>query len=137
MNGTRESHSPSAPRTRLGRTIAAATNPHDIANTLAAFHDLLFTLSGSESLGALGGMLQSVVHRYTESNIDQIPPHALPAFSADFHEAHRAIADAIADGDADRATEACRDHLRYGHRGPSRELIDVFAQPAPQATRPR
>jgi DNA-binding FadR family transcriptional regulator len=118
-------------------TIAAAANTHDIANTLATFHDLLFTLSGSESLGALGGMLQSVAHRYTESGIDQIPPDALPAFSAGFHEAHRAIAEAIADGDADRAAEACRDHLRYGHRGRSRQLIDVFAQPAPQATRPR
>jgi DNA-binding FadR family transcriptional regulator len=81
-------------------------------------------------------MLQSVAHRYTESNIDQIPPDALPAFSADFHEAHRAIAEAITDRDADRAAAACRDHLRYGHHGRSRQLIDVFAQPAPQATRP-
>jgi GntR family transcriptional repressor for pyruvate dehydrogenase complex len=118
-------------------TIAAGADPHDVAESLASFHDFLFTLSGSESLGALGGMLQSVAHRYTESNIDQIPPNALPAFSAGFHEAHRAIADAIADGDADRAAEACRDHLRHGHRGRSRQLIDVFAQPAPQATRPR
>lgn len=115
-------------------TIAGATDTHDIANTLAAFHDLLFTLSGSESLGALGAMLQSVAHRYTESGIDHIPPDALPAFSAGFHTAHQAIADAIADGDADRGAEACRDHLRDGHHGRSRQLIDVFAQ---QATRPR
>jgi DNA-binding FadR family transcriptional regulator len=118
-------------------TIAAGTDPHDIAESLASFHELLFTLSGSESLGALGGMLQSVVNHYTEAGIDQIPPDALPAFSSDFHDAHRAMADAIADGDADRAAEACRDHLRYGHRGRSRQLIDVFAQPAPQATRLR
>ncbi|MEY2590484.1 MAG: hypothetical protein QOJ67_2468 [Acidimicrobiaceae bacterium] len=118
-------------------TIAGATDPHDVAETLARFHELLFTLSGSESLGALGGMLRSVVNQYTEVGIDQIPPDALPAFSAEFHEAHRAIADAIVDGDADRAAEACRNHLRQGHRGPSRQLIDVFAQSAAHAARPR
>ncbi|MEY2455567.1 MAG: hypothetical protein QOK06_661 [Acidimicrobiaceae bacterium] len=118
-------------------TIAAATDPHDIAESLASFHELLFTLSGSESLGALGGMLRSVVNQYTESGIDQIPPDALPAFAADFHKAHQAIADAIVDGDADRAADACRNHLRFGHRGRSRQLIDVFAQTAPKATRPR
>jgi DNA-binding FadR family transcriptional regulator len=108
---------------------------HDIAESLAGFHEFLFALSGSESLGALGAMLRSVVNQYTESGIDQIPPDALPALSAEFHEVHCAIADAIVDGDADRAAQACSDHLRFGHRGRSRQLIDVFAPPAPQATR--
>jgi DNA-binding FadR family transcriptional regulator len=95
--------------------LAAADNPRAYRNADTAFHDALATASGSRRLAeavarARGELFEPIDELWFDERAD------------DSLAAHRAILDAVADRDADRAAAAMTAHLEQTRRE-VRELL--------------
>lgn len=130
-------------RAVLEPLLEAMKNANGVVELTAAdqaFHEGIVELSGNRALGLLIGAVRSAVlngvdenwHRWFDVHVDGSPGPAIAR--------HQAIADAIIDGDREKAIRAMADHfleweeyVDFGQVGalgsPSRDLAGFPAQP--------
>jgi DNA-binding FadR family transcriptional regulator len=80
-------------------------DPKQLALADSEFHVAMANASGNQLLAALTAGIAHLVRKWTEEVSTTV-------FAEDVNKSHRVILQAIADGDPDRAREACASHMR-------------------------
>src|SRR5262245_11999626 len=85
---------------------AAADESGDVVAANLTFHDVLYGAAGNPRLTRMGQELRDFVRLFSRE------PLAVAARAAEIAEEHEAILGALREGDADRAEDASRAHVR-------------------------
>jgi DNA-binding FadR family transcriptional regulator len=97
---------------RERETIADPDSEPRPSEAIDQFHDVVLELAGSSTLAVIGKLLSATVDSYTQSYIDRLATtNALCQALSESHKIHEKIAEAIRDGDGDRAEHLMRSHL--------------------------
>lgn len=114
------------------RALKVVDNLVEVTSLSRMFHEALVDLCGNQSLAMLAGALESLWSSHESAwatrtgENSQIPrAERLKAL-----EEHRAILDAIAEGDAEKARRLAYDHLVVSQVYPHGEVGDVLISPA-------
>jgi GntR family transcriptional repressor for pyruvate dehydrogenase complex len=94
------------------RTVISDPDSEPQSEAIGTFHDIVLELAGSTTLAVIGKLLHATVDSYTQSYINRLPhTKAVREAMAESHAIHEKIADAIRQGDGDRAEYLMRAHL--------------------------
>jgi DNA-binding GntR family transcriptional regulator len=85
---------------------AAVDGSADVVTANLTFHDVLYGAAGNPRLTRMGQELRDFVRLFSRE------PLAVAARAAEIAEEHEAILEALREGDADRAEDASRAHVR-------------------------
>jgi len=105
-------------RELIAREAQVLEDGHAFAELSTRFHELLMELSGSQTLALVVGMLHDIIEMHTESSLER---HLDPVETKRSVRSQEKLVELIEAGDADRAEQHWRNHVRNA----ARWILDV------------